>query len=157
MCSQTFYPYSFLNSSSIYRALTVLTVIFSIGACLSITGRMCSVLMLFITHIRPTNRFYIFNIGISVVWSLIYNFRPSLWNLVFSGCRHYIMVTTSNGCGYSFRTKFCSVLKMSSTHVNYIVPVTFVNTMVGWLITWSRLQALVIVSSFLLSGQHDEN
>ena len=37
------------------------------------------------------------------------------------------------------------------------VPVVFVNTLVGWLVTWSRLQALVTVRSFLLSGQLDDN
>jgi hypothetical protein len=36
-------------------------------------------------------------------------------------------------------------------------PCTVCNTLVGWSITWTRLEPLITVGSFLLSGQLDES
>ena len=74
----------------------------------------CSIWLHLITHHRPTNILYLFNIRITtkvIVWPLIHYIRPSLWNLVFSRYGYYIAITTSAGFGYCFKVNICSISK----------------------------------------------
>ena len=108
----------FFNSSSIHGALTVLTVSFLINRDMFINNWKkqyhkfikCNV----INHIRQKQFFCIIHIKVTAkyfVLSLICYFRPSFWNFSFPGYSHYIVITTSNGYRYSFRTKLYSISK----------------------------------------------
>jgi hypothetical protein len=115
--------------------------------------------MLLINHIRPTHICNIIHIRVtakSLVWPLIHYVRPSCQNFGFPGYSHYIVITASNGFR-ALEQSSTVLVHIWSLHVDDLVSVVFVNTLVGWLITWTRLQALVTVRSFLLSGQLDQN
>ena len=103
--------------------------------------------------------FYIIHIVTAKTLMIQDYFRPSFRNLGCPRYSHYIVIITSNVCVYSFRREFYSIsknvinacgwscsftvlVKMWSMHVDDLVPVVFVNTLVGWLITWIRLQAV---------------
>ena len=83
----------------------------------------------------------------NLLFDLLYSIRPSLWNFDFPRYGYYIVITISYGFGYCFK----------AIHFDDLIPVLFVTTLVGWLTTWSRLQALVTVGSFFLSEQLDES
>ena len=52
---------------------------------------------------------------------------------------------------------YAALVKVWSMNVDDVIPVLFVTTLVGCLISWSRLEALVTVRIFFLSGQLDES
>ena len=106
----------------------------------------CSVWLLLITHHRAANILYIIDIKIPIqliVWPLIHYIWPSLWNFGFPRYGYYIVIATSYGFGYCF--KLISATLVNSIHVDDFIPVLFVTNLIVWLITWTRLQALVTV------------
>ena len=109
----------------------------------------CSFWLLLITHHRPTNIIFINN---------IHYIRPSLWRFGVPRYGHYNVIATSDGSGYHFKAHFCRISKdvidtcwwfHSCTVCNYTGRLTD-----KW--TCTRLQVLVAVLSFFLSGQLDE-
>ena len=139
-----------LNSSSIQGDLKVYTVIFLMGVCVLGTSNFinvssaasgCSSLHTINQQIFFTSSTY--DSLHNFLYDLLYTILGPI--LVFLDIAIILWSLHPMDLDTALKQISAILVKMWSIHVDDLICVLFVTTLVGWLTTWTRLQALVTV------------